>query len=107
MQLNVLPTTLRFARKPESLAEVRAQLREHRERAEPVVITHTHQLSPQEYDHFGRTLLKDRDWLAGHGGTNLNGATRVVRVIAEGRPTLYINPEGGRYARYIAMDATG
>lgn len=55
-----------------------------------------------DYDDFTRTFLADRDWLAGKGGTH-NGMWNVVEIVAPERTTLYVNPEGYAYARYVGM----
>jgi hypothetical protein len=46
-------------------------------------------------------LLKGRDWLAGKGGFN-NGSRVVIAVESEGQ-TIYVNPEGHDYARYVGF----
>ncbi|CAJ0895440.1 hypothetical protein R1479_03948 [Ralstonia mannitolilytica] len=57
--------------------------------------------TPAEFDAFGRSLLVSRDWLRGKGGGTGDGYL-CVEVTAPGRPYLYVNPEGGDYARYVA-----
>nr|CUV31814.1 conserved protein of unknown function [Ralstonia solanacearum] len=42
-----------------------------------------------------------RDWLRGKGGGRL-GSYFCIEVTAPGRLTLYVNPEGSDYARYVA-----
>jgi hypothetical protein len=86
---------LPFARKPANLNEFMSG------RAEEIYITETKVLTPDEFDVFARTLLVSRDWLAGKGGGFREGHL-CVEVTAPGRPYLYVNPEGGDYARYVA-----
>ncbi len=66
-----------------------------------VYVTETKELTPAEFDAFGRSLLVSRDWLRGKGGGTGDGYL-CVEVTAPGRPYLYVNPEGGDYARYVA-----
>jgi hypothetical protein len=54
-----------------------------------------------DFDAFASSLLVSRDWLRGKGGGTGDGYF-CVEVTAPGRPYLYVNPEGGDYARYVA-----
>ena len=74
---------------------------------ESITIELRKELTAIEYDVFANTLLDDRDWLAGHGG-HRNGKRSVVEVSAPGRTTLYVDPSGGSYGRYVgvAIDST-
>lgn len=96
------PLRVRFTRKPVDLQEVLATT-PYDERPEPVVISETRELTTAEYDIFAATLLQDRDWLAGKGGY-LDHATRhVVEVKAANRTTLYVDPSGSAYGRYVGI----
>ena len=97
VEINVeeLSVELPFARKPCSLEEVGGYGNYK------VLVTETKEMTPEEFDSFGRTLLKSRDWLAGKGGGTGDGFL-CVEITAPGRPYLYVNPEGGDYARYVA-----
>ena len=96
-EINVeeLSVELPFARKPCSLEEVGGYGNYK------VLVTETKEMTPEEFDSFGRTLLKSREWLAGKGGGTGDGFL-CVEIKAPGRPYLYVNPEGGDYARYVA-----
>ena len=96
-EINVeeLSVELPFARKSSSLEEVGGYGNYK------VFVTETKEMTPEEFDSFGRTLLKSRDWLAGKGGGTGDGFL-CVEIKAPGRPYLYVNPEGGDYARYVA-----
>lgn len=93
---------IRFARKPVSLAEVKAVAENGSYRFERVQISETVNLSSQEYDVFTDGFLRDRSWLAGKGGA-MNGVNQVIAVTAPQRTTLYVNPEGYDYARYVGI----
>ena len=96
------PLRVRFTRKPVDLQEVLAAT-PYDERPEPVIISESRELTPAEYDAFTSTLLQDRDWLAGKGGY-LDHATRhVVEVKAANRTTLYVDPSGSAYGRYVGI----
>ena len=62
-------------------------------------------MTPAEFDAFARNLMASCDWLAGKGGgvkDEGDSGYLCVEVKAPGRPYLYVNPEGGDYARYVA-----
>ena len=91
----------RFTRKPCSIDEVHHNSDPS---APPVVITieFRKELTATEYDAFANTLLEDHDWLAGRGG-HADGHRRVVEVSAPGRTTLYVDPSGSSYGRYVGV----
>lgn len=94
-QVEELSVRLPFARKPADLNEVGGQGQTK------VYVIETKELTVDEFDAFVRNLLVSRDWLRGKGGGTGDGYL-CVEVIAPGRPYLYVNPEGGDYARYVA-----
>ncbi|MEF9414209.1 hypothetical protein ABXT21_21210 [Ralstonia sp. SM1864_UCD524_TZ4] len=95
IQAEKLAKRLPFARKPADLSQVRGQ--EYVE----VYVIETKELTTSEFDDFASSLLVSRDWLRGKGGGRL-GSYFCIEVTAPGRPTLYVNPEGSDYARYVA-----
>ena len=103
-----MTTTIRarFSRKPCTIDEV---LHDSAPGASPesTTIEFRKELTAAEYDVFADTLLEDRDWLAGRGG-HADGQRRVVEVCAPGRTTLYVDPSGSSYGRYVgvAVEAT-
>jgi len=96
-----MTTTLcaRFTRKPYTLDEVLYNS-DPSAPPEPIEIELRKELTTAEYDAFASTLLEDRDWLTGRGG-HANGQRQVVEVSAPGRTTLYVDPSGGSYGRYV------
>ena len=98
-----MTTTIRarFTRKPCSIDEV---LHNSDPSAPPesITIEFCKEMTIGEYDAFASTLLEDRDWLAGRGGHS-NGKRSVVEVSAPGRTTLYVDPSGSSYGRYVGV----
>jgi hypothetical protein len=93
---------VRFTRKPSDIQEVKsaawnsdAELYES-EIAETIVLPVAH------YDAFCRLMYKDWDWLAGKGGFK-NKVRQVLEVTAPERETLYVDPSGYSYARYVGI----
>lgn len=95
IQVEELSVRLPFARKPANLSELGGS-DPHR-----IYVTETKELTTTEFDAFAGSLLMSRDWLRGKGGGTGDGYL-CVEVTAPGRPYLYVNPEGGDYARYVA-----
>ena len=95
LQVEELSLTLPFARKPCDLSELGGG------NPEIVLVAETRQMNTSEFDEFAANLLRSRSWLHGRGGTTREGSL-CVEVCAPGRPYLYVNPEGGDYARYVA-----
>ena len=98
-----MSTTIRarFTRKPCSLDEVLHNT-DPNAPPESIAIELRKELTTAEYDTFANTLLDDRDWLTGRGG-HANGQRQVVEVSAPGRTTLYVDPSGGSYGRYVGV----
>jgi len=98
-----MTTTIRarFTRKPCSLDEVLHNT-DPSAPPESINIELRKELTTAEYDTFANTLLEDRDWLTGRGG-HANGHRQVVEVSAPGRITLYVDPSGGSYGRYVGV----
>ena len=98
-----MSTTIRarFTRKPCNLDEVLHNT-DPSSPPESISIELRKELTTAEYDTFANTLLDDRDWLTGRGG-HANGQRQVVEVNAPGRTTLYVDPSGGSYGRYVGV----
>ena len=95
IEVEELSVRLPFARKPADLSEVGGEGNYH------VFVTETREMTPEEFDAFASQLLKSRDWLSGKGGYLADGRL-CLEVRAIGRPTLYVDPSGGDYGRYVA-----
>lgn len=95
LQVEELSVRLPFARKPADLSELGG--------SDPhkIYVTETKEMTTAGFDAFAGSLLASSDWLRGKGGGTGEGYF-CVEVTAPGRPYLYVNPEGGDYARYVA-----
>lgn len=93
---------VRFARKPFRFDEVIAAARDENDPGDRVSISETKELSEGEYDAFARAPLRERDWLTGKGGY-LNLKRQVIEVTAPDRQTLYVDPSGSNYGRYVGL----
>jgi len=96
------PLRVRFTRKPCGLSEVL-----HNADPDPIankVMVEKHvELSSPEYDEFAENLLVDRPWLKGLGGWLNKDVRNAVMVSAHERITLYVDPSGSAYGRYVGV----
>lgn len=92
---------VRFVRKPQDLDEVLGSI--HGELTNRIEIQSRKALTEVEYDEFARAPLADREWLAGLGGYLEGSGRRVVEVTAPNRTTLYVDPSGSTYGRYVGL----
>jgi len=90
-----------FARKPYNLDSALNQLHLEDE-AQPIKVQSTCRFTATQYDGFVEHFLSTWDFLAGRGGVE-NGYRLVVKVSAPRRRTLYIDPSGSDYARYVGF----
>lgn len=68
-----------------------------------VKITERKSLTTDEYDAFVSDFFADCDWLAGKGGFLPTGESLAIEVICPGRQTIYVDPQGFKYARYVGI----
>lgn len=93
---------VRFTRKPCGLSEV-LHNGDPDPSASQVVVEKLVELSSPEYDEFAENLLVDRPWLKGLGGWLNKDARHAVMVTAPERTTLYVDPSGSAYGRYVGI----
>jgi hypothetical protein len=93
---------VRFTRKPYSLDEVLHNA-DPDPTANQVVVEKHVALSTAEYDEFAENLLVDRPWLKGLGGWQGRELRNAVMVTAPERTTLYVDPSGSAYGRYVGV----
>lgn len=60
-------------------------------------------MTTAEFDAFANDLMSDRDWMKGHGGIEDGKIRHCILVVAPDRPSLYIDPQGYEYARYVGL----
>ena len=92
----------RFARKPYDLGCV-LHNDDPSSTPESIEIEFRKELTDVEYDDFANALLANRDWLAGRGGYHPSSGRNVVEVTAPNRTTLYVDPSGSSYGRYVGI----
>jgi hypothetical protein len=91
-----------FIRKPADLKDVMSN--NDPDKTPSNVSIELHQtLSTAEYDRFAANFYQDYDWLKGRGGYINNELRSAVEVSAPDRITLYVDPSGSAYGRYVGI----
>jgi len=104
MSASTITLNISFVRKPVDLHDVIANS-DPDKRTTDVYIELHQALTTAEYDRFAVNLLRDYEWLRGRGGYINNEARSVVKVTAPDRTTLYVDPSGNAYGRYVGIAA--
>ncbi|MBR5129878.1 MAG: hypothetical protein IKV03_01450 [Alphaproteobacteria bacterium] len=89
-----------MVRKPSDIEEVRNLTQQYAHQAEKVVIAETVHLSPAWYQAVCQQPLDNYIFLSGKGGYNEDNQRQVVA----GQPTLYADPSGSSYCRYLGIE---
>lgn len=93
-----------LVRKPSDLEDVIQMTRKYGSQdSETVVIAETIRLNEQTYKAVVEHPLLDRDFLAGKGGYNDDGMREVIALTCKGHKTLYADPSGSSYCRYLGV----
>jgi len=92
-----------FVRKPFNLEEVTAVLKERNTELAPSKVIETWDMSAEEYDLFVSDFFTRHPRLKGKGG-RIGDLFEVIEINAPERKTLYVNPEGADYARYVGFE---
>lgn len=90
-----------YARKPCDWHEIESGSRRDCGTAYPTEVAETMEMTAAEYDAFVAKPLASREWLAGKGGWKNNNVRRAIAVTAPERETLYVDPSGSDYGRYV------
>ena len=95
--MHKLPTPLPFSRKARNLNDMSGGA------VASVYVFKRIEMDPLGFDHFARNLCYDNDWLADLScAIPVANARACIMVVATGRPILFVDTEGSKYARYAA-----
>jgi hypothetical protein len=92
-----------YSRKPADWNEIKYCLSLSHQYASPTFVAEIKDMSDCEYEDFIANPLVSRDWLNDKGGT-INDIRQSIAITCAGRPTLYVDPSGYDYARYIGLE---
>jgi len=93
---------VRFARKPFGLDDVLHNC-DPDDSSSPVAIELIKEMTSTEYDVFAENMYRDHPWLDGRGGYINHSIRSVVMVTAPDRKTLFVDPSGSAYGRYVGV----
>ena len=92
-----------MVRKPSDIDEVIELCRRYAAQAEEVVIVETVNLPPVWYNAICQNPLDNYIFLSGKGGYDENHR-QVVELKCAGKPSLYVDPSGSSYCRYMGIE---
>lgn len=95
--------TARFTRKPESLHEVLSVCDDTSATIYKTAIIQTAEMNEIEYDRFVSNFFTNHEWLEGKGGM-IGNIREALEITAPNRTTLYVDPSGYAYARYVGVE---
>lgn len=93
-----------MVRKPSDIEEIRNLTQQYAHQVEEVVIVETVHLSPVWYQAVCQRPLDNYIFLSGKGGYNDDNKRQVIALKCDGQPTLYADPSGSSYCRYLGME---
>lgn len=93
-----------MVRKPSDIDEVMELCRRYNAQAKEVTVVETVNLPPVWYGAVCRAPLDDYIFLSGKGGYDDENHRQVVALQCPGKPTLYVDPSGSSYCRYMGIE---
>lgn len=93
-----------MVRKPSDFEEVKELCRRYNMQAEEVTVTEMVNMPPVWYDAVCQNPLDDYIFLSGKGGYDDENHRQVVALQCPGKPTLYVDPSGSSYCRYMGIE---
>ena len=92
-----------MVRKPSDINEVRELCQRYTVQAEEVVVAKTVELPEVWYNAVWQNPLDNYIFLSGKGGYDDENHRKVVELQCKGKPTLYVDPSGSSYCRYMGI----
>lgn len=90
-----------LVRKPYNMKDVDEDIRSGNADRVKAIVDKSYKLSASEYDKFVYNFMVHTTYLSGEGGVDPDGTVHVVEITAPGKKTIYVDPEGYDYARYV------
>lgn len=92
-----------LVRKPSDLDEVLSLTQKYGFEATEVKVAETIKLDEKTYQNICNNPLADYNFLAGKGGYDDNEMRQVIALSCKGKQTLYADPSGSSYCRYLGI----
>ena len=93
-----------MVRKPSDIDEVRELCQRYAQQAEEVVVAETVELPKVWYNAVYQNPLDNYIFLSGKGGYDDENHRQVVELKCAGKPSLYVDPSGSSYCRYMGIE---
>ena len=93
-----------MVRKPSDFEEVKTLCKKYAHEAEEVLIEETVNLPLVWYEALCQCPMDNYIFLSGKGGYDDTGLRKVVAIKCQGKPTLYVDPSGSSYCRYMGVE---
>ena len=98
------PVKVYMVRKSSDFEEVKNLCKKYMHEAEEVLIEETVNLPQVWYEALCQRPLDNCIFLSGKGGYDDLGHRNVVAIKCSGKPTLYVDPSGSSYCRYMGVE---
>lgn len=93
-----------FARKPVNVEEVIAAARNLTDKPTPIRIIEHRRMSELDYRALANDLMGTYEWMRNKGGWDKDQTRLAIKVTCPGELTLYIDPSGAFYGRYVGLE---
>ena len=93
-----------LVRQSSDFEEVKTLCKKYPHEAEEVLIAETVNLPPTWYEALCQRPLDSYIFLSGKGGYDDFGHRKVGAIKCSGKPTLYVDPSGSSYYRYMGVE---
>ena len=93
-----------MVRKPSDFEEVKTLCKKYAHEAEEVLIEETVNLPQVWYEDLCQRPLDNYIFLSSKGGYDDLSHRKVVAIKCPGKPTLYVDPSGSSYCRYMGVE---
>lgn len=92
-----------LVRKPSDLEEVMELTKRYGNEATEVKVAETIRLDEETYKAICENPMADYVFLTGKGGYDDDGVRQVIALTCKGYKTLYADPSGSAYCRYLGI----
>lgn len=92
-----------LVRKPSDLEEVMELTKRYGNEATEVKVAETIRLDEEAYKAVCENPMADYGFLTGKGGYDDDGMRQVIALTCKGHKTLYADPSGSDYCRYLGI----
>ncbi|MBO7244628.1 MAG: hypothetical protein J6V53_05055 [Alphaproteobacteria bacterium] len=93
-----------MVQKPSDFEEVKNLCKKYAHEAKEILIEETINLPPTWYEEFCQCPLDNYIFLSGKDVYDDTGHRKIVAIKSQDKPTLYVDPSGSSYCRYMGVE---